>query len=225
MITTLQVVVFDLDGVLFDTERLYMQATAAALAEMHITPPPHFSMSLIGASDDECDARLLDLLGEPAVYRMYRTLYQHHRDSLLTDGVPIKEGATEALDAAVALGLKLATGTNGSRSTATRHLSDTGLQTRFDCIVAREDVIHPKPAPDIFEMIAQRLSVPPSACLALEDSACGIRAGAAAGVSVLGVLDLAPLDTDILALCDGVVTDLHAAVAFMRRAAGQGDPA
>lgn len=97
-----------------------------------------------------------------------------------------------------------------------KKLSAVNLAGRFDAIVGGDEVAHGKPAPDIFLEAARRLHVPPTNCIALEDSENGVRAAHAAGMRVIMVPDLKLPDDDIRALAHRVLPSLHEAQQALR---------
>jgi HAD superfamily hydrolase (TIGR01509 family) len=105
--------------------------------------------------------------------------------SPLKDQLPLLPGVRELLDAAHRRELRVGIGTGSTVSTLERRLGRHGVFERFDAIVTRADVLHGKPAPDIYIEVARRLRARPEACLVLEDSAIGCEAALAAGMRVV----------------------------------------
>ena len=115
----------------------------------------------------------------------------------------------ELLDHIAALGLPHAICTSSGPQAVGRNLAQHGLTGRFPQVVAAGDYARGKPAPDPFLRAADVLGLPPSACLALEDSHNGVRAAASAGMVTVMVPDLLPPTDDIRPLCAWIATDLH----------------
>lgn len=211
-------VVFDMDGLLFDTERLYGQAFRSAGAELGYAVSDEVFIRLIGTSWLGNKAILLEHYGPEFPAEELGTIWMRHFRALIETALPLKPGALELLDALDELGLPRAIATSSSRRTVQHHLDFHGLADRFHEVVAHGDYAAGKPAPDPFLRAAARLGVAPSLCLALEDSHNGVRSASAAGMMTVMVPDLVAPSDEIQALCTLVVNDLHA----VRRLLGKG---
>jgi beta-phosphoglucomutase-like phosphatase (HAD superfamily) len=104
---------------------------------------------------------------------------------------------------------------SSERATIDRLLGSVGLLARFPVTVAGDEVVHGKPAPDIFLLAASRLGVDPAHCLVLEDSEPGARAAHAAGMAVIIVPDLKSPSDEVARLATAVLPDLHAVRAWL----------
>lgn len=203
-------VVFDMDGLLFDTERLYEEAAIAAAAELGQKMDSAFFRSTVGSSWPATRERLLALYGPTFAVDELRGVALRIFDDQVNAHLPLKPGVLELLDLLDSLGLPRAIATTSSRATVQHHLGTHALTDRFHQVVAHDDCERHKPAPDPFLMAAERLRVAPELCLALEDSHNGVRAAAAAGMMTVMVPDLLPVTEEMQALCTHVVLDLHA---------------
>jgi HAD superfamily hydrolase (TIGR01509 family) len=203
-------VIFDMDGVLFDTETLYEQAALSGARELGFEMTQAFFRSTIGSPWSVNRARLLEEYGHDlAVDRLNATADRIFR-SLADSRSLLKPGVLELLDLLDELGLPRAIATSSSRPTVERHLQAHGLAGRFHGIVAHGDYERHKPDPEPYLKAAVALSVAPSVCLALEDSHHGVRSASAAGMMTVMVPDLLPATDEICALCLHVAPDLHA---------------
>jgi HAD superfamily hydrolase (TIGR01509 family) len=192
-------VVFDMDGLLFDTERLYEQAAIAAAAELGYELDSAFHRTTVGSSWPVIRNLLLDRYGASFAAEDLRAVARRIFGELVETQALLKPGALELLDLLDRLGLPRAIATTSSRPTVQRHLEAHDLVNRFHHIVAQGDYTHHKPAPDPFLKAAERLAVAPQFCRALEDSFNGVRAAS----------DLLPPTNEIEGLCICVVADLH----------------
>jgi beta-phosphoglucomutase-like phosphatase (HAD superfamily) len=122
----------------------------------------------------------------------------------------LKPGFEELLADARSRGVPRALASSSARRLVEATLARFGVRESFDAVVTGDCVAHPKPAPDIFLEAARRLGVPPEACVVLEDSLAGVRAGRAAGMRVIAVPEGLP-SAEMTALADAAVGDLHAA--------------
>jgi HAD superfamily hydrolase (TIGR01509 family) len=121
----------------------------------------------------------------------------------------LKPGVVELLDVLQARGIARAVATGSFRDVAVRHLGEFGLQDRFNDIVAKEDCVNGKPAPEPFLTSAARLGVDPLSCWALEDSPNGIRSAHDAGMEAIMIPDLLAPDADTVSLCCHIGSSLH----------------
>jgi HAD superfamily hydrolase (TIGR01509 family) len=202
-------VVFDMDGLLFDTERLYEQAAIAAAAELGYELDSAFHRTTVGSPWPVIRGLLLDRYGATFAAEDLRNAARRIFGELVEMQRLLKPGALELLDLLDRLGLPRAIATTSSRPTVQRHLEAHDLVGRFHHIVAHGDYARHKPAPDPFLKAAEQLGVAPELCLALEDSHNGVRAAAAAGMMTVMVPDLLPPTEEIRGLCTHIVLDLH----------------
>jgi HAD superfamily hydrolase (TIGR01509 family) len=202
-------VVFDMDGLLFDTERLYERAAIAAAAELGYELDSAFHRTTVGCSWEVIRGLLLDRYGAAFAAEDLREAARRIFGRLLETEPLLKPGVLELLDLLDGLGLPRAIATTSSRPTVQRHLEAHDLVGRFNHVVAHGDYARHKPAPDPFLKAAEQLGVAPERCLALEDSHNGVRAAYAAGMMTIMVPDLVPPTEEIRELCTHIVLDLH----------------
>ena len=202
-------VVFDMDGLLFDTERLYERAAIAAAAELGYELDQAFHRTTVGSSWEAIRGLLLDRYGATFAAEDLRAAARRIFGELLETEPLLKPGVLELLDLLDRLGLPRAIATTSSRPTVRRHLEAHDLIGRFHHVVAHGDYARHKPAPDPFLKAADQLGVAPELCLALEDSYNGVRAASAAGMMTVMVPDLLPPTDEIRELCTHIVLDLH----------------
>jgi HAD superfamily hydrolase (TIGR01509 family) len=202
-------VIFDMDGLIFDTETLYQEAfLAAASGGGHDLPIP-IIQSTIGVPWAQSRVMLLAHMGSDFPIDQYYEKVIGHFDLLAATQLRIKPGVVELLDVLDRLDLPRGIATSSAHSTVQSHLNAHGLADRFHAVIGHGDYAAGKPAPDPFLMVAQRLGVDPARCLALEDSYNGVRSATAAGMMTFMVPDLLSPTSEIQSLCTGVVSDLH----------------
>jgi HAD superfamily hydrolase (TIGR01509 family) len=202
-------VIFDMDGVLFDTETLYEKAALAAAREVGIAMTSEFFRSTIGSPWPVVRAQIVAHYGpDVAVDILSETSRRIFHELTETQEI-LKPGVRELLDLLDELGLPRAVATSSVRPTVERHLQKHGLANRFHGIAAHGDYDRHKPHPDPFLKAAALLGVAPGSCLAVEDSHHGVRSASSAGMMTVMVPDLLPATDEICALCLHVVPDLH----------------
>jgi HAD superfamily hydrolase (TIGR01509 family) len=210
----LEAVVFDMDGVIFDTERVYMNATKLALRELRSKVSDELLHSLVGLSSAECDVLLLKHLGSSSALSDFTEAYVRWKAMELERSIPVKAGAAELLRYLRHAGIPTAVATGAVRSVASEYLDRSMLGACVSLIVTRDDVSRPKPAPDIFLAAAAGLGVDPDHCLAIEDSGPGVAAAHAAGMITLLVPDILTPGRDIRVMCDAILPDLWSVLAY-----------
>lgn len=202
-------VIFDMDGLLFDTEALWQDALLSAAAEAgHEIPDEVFNKS-IGVRRSQCRGLFLSHFGDDFRFDDFHSSWRDHFWSIAEGRSALKPGVHELLEVLDQLRLPRAIATSSSRATVDRHLTSHCLTGRFDGLICRGDYDAGKPAPDPFLKAAQTLGVEPGLCLALEDSHIGVRSASAAGMMTVMVPDLLEATEDISALCVVVAHDLH----------------
>jgi len=202
-------VVFDMDGLLFDTETLYQEAIHLAAADAGHEVTPGFFNRTVGLPWAESRALLLSHFGETFAVDEFQAAWVRHFWVIAETRLSLKPGALELLDTLDRFRLPRAIATSSSHRTVERHLIAHDLVGRFDEIVGHGDYERGKPAPDPFLKAAERLGVEPHLCLALEDSHNGIRSASSAGMMTIMVPDLLEPTDEIRALCTLVARDLH----------------
>lgn len=186
-------VIFDLDGLLLDTERLALASGRAALARMGHEVGEDFFLTLVGIDAPEGHRRLCAHLGcDLDASELDRSWLAEMDLMIAASGIPLRPGVHAVLDALDRLDLPRAVATNSATARARTKLQAAGLAGRFPVIVGLTDVAAGKPAPDVYLEAARRLGADPARCLALEDSDTGVRAALAAGMTVVQVPDLLP---------------------------------
>ena len=202
-------VVFDMDGLLVDTETISHEAmTLAARQQGHELPREVF-VRMVGLNFATSGAILTEHFGpafDVPAFQAESTRYFRAAGEL---GVALKTGVVELLDFLDELGLPRAIATSSPHQDVERNLGHHGLRERFNAVVAGGDYARAKPFPDPFLKAAETLGVDASHCLALEDSHNGIRAAHAAGMMAVMVPDLLEPTEEMHALCVRIIDSLH----------------
>ncbi|WP_244276288.1 HAD family hydrolase [Methylobacterium indicum] len=201
-------VIFDMDGLLFDSERLSHHAMMAASEELGCGFTTEDFITLVGRPWSANRALLQERISSPDGVEMFETAWDRHLLGM-RPALALKPGVIDLLAQLDTLGLPRAICTSSSRSDVDFNLELHSLDGRFQAIVAAGDYLHGKPAPDPFLRAAEVLGVKPEECLALEDSHNGVRSAAAAGMCTVMVPDLLPATDEMRRLCRCIVPDLH----------------
>lgn len=213
-------VVFDMDGLLLDTERIYFDGLFKAALAVDCVMTDAFARSMIGTPGKECDAIIAAHYGPGFSIDAFNAAFKVTVEVELKRGIPLRPGARAFVTYLAEQHVPQAVATSSRRPTVERYLRRVGLMDHFTAIVSREDVESPKPAPDPFLKAAERLRVAPADCLALEDSHHGVAAAHAAGMMTIMVPDLLAATDAMRAKCIAVVDDLHAVEALLRGTRG-----
>ena len=209
-------VVFDMDGLLCDTEVVYRDAMIAVAAEDGHDMPLSLFKSMIGLPGPSGDRKVLDHFGDDFPIESFNTRTRDHVDLVCAGGVALKAGVIELLDHLDERGLPRAIATSSSHRSVQTHLGHSGIIPRFNTVVARGDYVLGKPNPDPFLTAAARLGIAPELCLALEDSHNGVRAASSAGMMTIMVPDLLDPTQEMHDLCVRIARDLHEVEALVR---------
>lgn len=177
----------DLDGTLVDSEPRHFAAHKRFLASVGVPVTQEDVVGNVGKGDGVFYRYLMNktgVTGDAAewVERKTELLMSMYRE----EGLALRPGVHALLDRAAAQGIFAYVVTSAEHRLARLSLEVTGLLSRLPARVCHEDVVKHKPAPDPYLLAAQRLSIPPERCLVIEDSPSGIRAGKAAGCTVIG---------------------------------------
>jgi HAD superfamily hydrolase (TIGR01509 family) len=202
-------VVFDMDGVLFDTENIVREAIYAATPRLGLEMSEPVFLSLLGLGGDASRARLLEHYGAKFDIDAFWKAVDEDFHRLIEGRQYLKTGVVELLDWLDDARLPRAIATSSPHGHVLRNLATHGLSGRFDVIVAHGDYEHGKPHPAPFLTAATKLGVAPQDCLALEDSHNGVRSACAAGMMTVMVPDLLTPTDEIRAICLAVANDLN----------------
>lgn len=180
-------IIFDMDGLMVDTEPLARRAWEVVLATYGATLADEIYGRMIGRRTAEAAQTLLDNVALPLTAVELAARKSEIFEALRAEGVPMMPGLVELQTAVLQRGLPWAVATSSPRRHAQATLVQLGMAAACHAIAAGDEVENGKPAPDIYLLAAQRLGIPPKQCVALEDSVPGCRAALAAGMQVVAV--------------------------------------
>jgi HAD superfamily hydrolase (TIGR01509 family) len=204
------VVLFDMDGLMLDTERMAINAWKLALAERGDELDEITFQSLRGLTVSDTASAIADILGPDwpfhEVFARRQTFYEAEIE---TSGIPIKPGLMELLSFLEANQVPKAIASSSPCRFASRKLGHTGLGQYFQTVVCGDMAQRGKPAPDLFLEAARQMDFPPAQCIVLEDSDVGIIAAHSAGMLPVMIPDLKQPTPEIRALAFRVLPSLH----------------
>jgi HAD superfamily hydrolase (TIGR01509 family) len=183
----LAAVVFDLDGLIVNSEDMYEQADAEVLRRRGKQYDAELRAQMMGRPTAESLRRMIEWHALEDTIELLDAERSRLRDKLLETSLEPMPGLLELLDALESAGVPKAIATSGTRSYAANVLGRLDLHARFEFVLTAEDVLHGKPAPDVYQLAARKLGLLPAATMVLEDSENGCRAGIAAGAFTVAV--------------------------------------
>ena len=202
----MKAVVFDMDGVLFDTESVCMKAWDYAGEVMGVGKAGYMVLKTLGMNADKAVEIIRTEFGEGFDAVKFKQIGKNYSyDYFNTYGVPEKPGLYEILDYLKNKGYKIALASSTSSQSVHHHLKEKDIEKYFDAVICGDMVEKSKPEPDIYLKACAQLNENPDNCIAIEDSKNGILSAHHAGLQVIMVTDLwqgeAETDSFLLAKC------------------------
>ncbi|MDB5801191.1 MAG: hypothetical protein JWL63_2130 [Rhodocyclales bacterium] len=208
-ITRPDAVIFDMDGLLLDSERQALALLAQAAQALDIRWDHAVGLQMVGLNSRDSDGILLGAFGADYPVEALRERFGELYEAAIVAGdIPPKPFARELLMRLEALRIPCAVATSTRRSRAEAKLHRAQFMQHFKAMACGDEVLRGKPHPEIYELAASRLGVEPSRCLALEDSNAGVRAAVSANMQVVMVPDLLRPDAGIRMLGVPAVSSL-----------------
>lgn len=203
-------IIFDMDGVLIDSERQSNEGWLWAAGQLGVDMPMWLIDSFKGAQAELCCKFFDDYYKGVIDYWEAKELRTQHVYKIReTEGIPVKKGVKDIFEYIRNNGLKCAVATSTRRESAEKTLHEIGVWDYLDAVVYGDEVEHGKPEPDIFLRAAKAIGVNPSETVVVEDSINGIKAGYAADMRVVHIPDTIAIDDDIRKLTYMVCADLN----------------
>jgi beta-phosphoglucomutase-like phosphatase (HAD superfamily) len=208
--------IFDMDGLLLDTEGVYKRSWTAASRALGFDLTDELYLTLIGITIADCEKRLVAHFGDGFPLDRFRADARTGYEAIVAaEGIPLKPGVLAALEWAAERNVPCGIGTSTVTEEARQRLTRHGLLDRFSVVVGGDQIKRGKPDPETFLKVAEALGHKPEHCLVFEDAHSGVRAAVAAGMPVVLVPDLLPATPEIAAQAAGVFPSLQHAVTWI----------
>jgi len=212
----IRAVVFDMDGLLLDTEAIFKAAWQYAARICGYELSDEMFLQFIGRSATDTDELMLQIFGQDFVPKHFREVADQYAEEFEDKhGLPVKPGVHRLIVLCRARGWPRAVASSTHFAEVQRRLRTSELIHEFDAIVAGDQVQNGKPDPEIYRAAAGKIGADPAFCLALEDSHAGVRSSHAAGMTVFMVPDLLPVTDEMRGLADRIFPDLNAVCDFL----------
>lgn len=207
--------VFDMDGLLLDTERVVSRSWDAGAEKFGLQNVEHAKRACMGLNEAGTKAYFARTYGEDFPFDAFRSYTRQLSHAVLDKQVPVKKGAADILRMLKAHGIALAVASSTREVTVRDQLERGGLLSFFDAVITGDMVENGKPHPEIFQRACDALHLPPEKCLAFEDSVNGIRSAFRAGLYPVHIPDLVPPNTETACLSWKQFSSLTDAAAFL----------
>lgn len=205
----IKAVLFDMDGVIFDTERVYLEGWKKVFKKYGYEMKKEIYVSVMGTGRKNVSETFVSIYGEDLpIKEMYEEKDRELFKAIDEGKVPLKEGAKEILMFLRDKGYKTALATSAKRERAIKQLKMGNIEELFDVVVTGDEVVKSKPDPGIFLTAAKKLSEEPENCIVVEDSPAGIKAAYNAKMIGFHVEDLKEADENILKYCNNNFNNL-----------------
>ena len=196
-------VIFDMDGVIFDTEKVYLDIWTEVFEKYGYKMTKELYVNVMGTGRKNVIKTFLENFGDDLpIEKMYEEKDNQLFYIIENQGIPLKEGVKELFSMLKEKNYKIALATSAKRERVEKQIKDKWLKESFDAIVCGDDVEKGKPSPDIFLKAAKKIDVEPENCFVVEDSPAGIKAAFSGGMKGIHVEDLKAADEDILKYCE-----------------------
>ena len=197
-IDKIKAIIFDMDGVIFDTEMIYLKVWSEVFEKYGYKMTKEMYASVLGTGRENVKKVFLNHFGSDL---KTDDMYIEKDENLAKEiekGVPLKLGVYEILKYLKEDNFKIALATSAISKRAFKQLKQANIESFFDVVICRDEVIETKPNPEIFLKAADKLMVKPEQCIVIEDSSAGIEAAFNAGMIPIHVVDLKEADEKIL---------------------------
>ena len=209
-----QAVIFDMDGLLMDSERIGLTVMHECGCLQGYSIPVEMVRETIGSNKHSSSDFYHQFFPDLDTDRLFLDFKNAMCELAKQGKIPLKKGALELLEAIKQNNLPMAVASSSGRETIGIYLDAAGISGYFDTLMTGSG-LPSKPAPDVFLKTAEAMNVLPEKCLVLEDSIHGVQAGRNAGMTVVMIPDMIPYTEDLKPYCDYVLPDLSAVIPLL----------
>lgn len=214
----LKAVIFDMDGLMIDTENVTYQCYQEVLKEMNLSMSKDFYTTLLGRTMKATREAMYKQYGNDfPIDETAQKVHDLMDERFAREGVPLKDGLVELLTYLKEHNYKTMIATSSRRERVNALLTDNGILNYFDDVICGDEVEHGKPAPDVFLNACQKLNVQPSEALVLEDSEAGIQAAHNAHISVICIPDMKYPDEDYANKTTCILNSLNEVIDYIEK--------
>lgn len=210
-------VIFDMDGTMFDTERLSTKGWIYAGKKLGVDIPIALTDSFRGRNPQTIRRIFAEYFGDKLDFDEARAVKHEYFDEVTKDSVPFEKGLMELLEYLKENDIPAAVATSTEKKRASRLLHVSGVENMITACIFGDMIEKGKPEPDIFLKAAELIGQDPKECLVLEDSAPGLLAGKAAGGYTIYVPDIAVVPKEAKEGITAELADLHEVAAWIRK--------
>ena len=214
--TRIIAVIFDMDGLLLDSERMALAAFREACSDFGLGDRTDLFIKSVGLTPAAGEVVIQQGIGGRADHKAFIRCWEEKYHHTTANGIPLKSGVHSLLAFLAENNIPAGVATSTIHTIALKKLEAAGILDCFQTIVGGDQVQKSKPHPEIYLTASVRLDVKPGNCLALEDSENGVRAAVAAGMQVVQVPDLIPPTDALMRLGHRVMDSLEEVVAFLK---------
>ncbi|WP_300713032.1 HAD family phosphatase [uncultured Acetatifactor sp.] len=214
----MKAVVFDMDGVLFDTEIVCMKAWMAVAERRGLSGMEEIFNQVIGLNANDSRLIVLKAYGEDFDYPGFRQeAAEFFQKDIRENGLPVKPGVPEILEWLKGSGYKVGLASSTRSESVLSHLKQAEMEDYFSIVVTGDMIEHSKPRPDIYLLACSRLGVEPEQAYAIEDSPNGVRSAHAAGMWTIMVPDMIAPDEEMRRLSRVILKDMTEVMAYLQQ--------
>lgn len=213
-----EAVIFDMDGVIFDSEALVFACWDRVAEKYGVENVKEACRECLGINAEETKKRFLRRYGKEFPYDIYKKeMSELFHKTAADGGLMLKSGVKELLVFLKEHGYKIALASSTRKAVVEAELSNAGILQYFDEIICGDMVKRSKPKPDIYLTAAEKIKVLPDKCYAIEDSYNGIRSAHAAGMNVIMVPDLLPVNKEMEETCCNIFDSLFQVITLLQK--------
>lgn len=208
--------IFDHDGLMFDTEKIWQSNWQKEAAHMGITLPEEFKHEICGTSGERMNAVVCKYYHLQDGSELIQRVIENVRNDEMIH-LDEKPGLRKILELFKEHGVKMAVASSSPVSMLEKNLNNDGIRNYFSAVVSGQQVAHGKPAPDVFLLAADQIGIDPKDCYVFEDAFNGVHAGHNAGCTTIMIPDMSQPDEEIRSIADGIYPTLGDAADAIKR--------